>query len=263
MLHRKCKCSRVTEEGIRSEFQREFNFFWNLSPFLPTSHYPQTVGKLEPKQTNEEKERKIPIEALKRYIQDAASIAPEASSPIDFRNFNNAHFRSDSPFSFCPLLAHLQRGTSRFSNAWKEHTHRGELSLPRARTQAAISRHCSQYAGEAGDLKGGDLKRENSQLFSLHTRENLCFVSGCKLVTLIPFLSTCNFVIIELRYILYIFQEENSFPSSIHFNMVRSLILIFTSLLINRLFKNPSPTPIPFPHRQREILPVRGAGSCR
>lgn len=260
MLHRKCKCFRVTEEGIRSEFQREFNFFWTFPPFLPTSHYPQTVGKLEPKQTNEEKERKIPIEALKRYIQDAASIAPEASSPIDFRNFNNAHFRSDSPFSFCPLLAHLQRGTSRFSNAWKEHTHGGELSLPRARTQAAISRHCSQYAG---DLKGGDLKRENSQLFSLHTRENLCFVSGCKLVSLIPFLSTCNFVIIELRYILYIFQEENSFLSSIHFNMVRSLILIFTSLLINRLFKNPSPTPIPFPHRQREILPVRGAGSCR
>lgn len=123
MLHRKCKCSRVTEEGIRSEFQREFNFFWTFPPFLPTSHYPQTVGKLEPKQTNEEKERKIPIEALKRYIQDAASIAPEASSPIDFRNFNNAHFRSDSPFSFCPLLANLQRGTSRFSNAWKEHTH--------------------------------------------------------------------------------------------------------------------------------------------
>lgn len=205
MLHRKCKCSRVTEEGIRSEFQREFNFFWTFPPFLPTSHYPQTVGKLESKQTNEEKERKIPIEALKRYIQDAASIAPEASSPIDFRNFNNAHFRSDSPFSFCPLLAHLQRGTSRFSNAWKEHTHGGELSLPRARTQAAISRHCSQYAGA---LKGGDLKRENSQLFSLHTRENLCFVSGCKLVSLIPFLSTCNFVIIELRYIYYIFFKK-------------------------------------------------------
>lgn len=145
------------------------------------------------------------------------------------------------------------------------HTQRRTVSPAGENEQAAISRHCSQYAGEAGDLKGGDLKRENSQLFSLHTRENLGFVLflSLKLVTSIPFLSTCNFVIIELRYILYIFQEENSFLSFIHFNMVRSLILIFTSLLINRLFKNPSPTPIPFPHRQREILPVRGAGSCR
>lgn len=126
MLHRKCKCSRVTEEGIRSEFQREFNFFWTFPPFLPTSHYPQTVGKLEPKQTNEEKERKIPIEALKRYIQDAASIAPEASSPIDFRNFNNAHFRSVpfSPISNAVLRVSPTRGKS---------THTEENCLSRGR----------------------------------------------------------------------------------------------------------------------------------
>lgn len=115
------------------------------------------------------------MEALKRMLQDAASIAPEASSPIDFRNFNNAHFRSDSPFSFRPLLAHLF-AFLRPPNAWKEHTHtRAHTERKRERIvspageneQAAISRHCSQYAGVAEDLK-----RENS---ALPTRENLAF----------------------------------------------------------------------------------------